>query len=120
MAQARFEEYDRLNWLCDYFLRMCDGDWERCYQFTLYTVGNPGWTLLIDLTDTKLGLVEFTPINIQRSEHDWCICSVKDGKFKGSGGPKNLSEVIDVFRAWVEEVIGDGSPWDPSLAEDED
>jgi hypothetical protein len=37
-----------------------------------------------------------------RTEHDWIDCSVDGGVFKAFGGPLNLTEILDVFRRWVE------------------
>ena len=41
-------------------------------------------------------------IDINRSENDWIYCSVKNGLFEGFGGPFNLSELVNAFRAWAD------------------
>ena len=36
----------------DWYLQMCDGDWEHSYGVEIKTLDNPGWNVEIDLTGT--------------------------------------------------------------------
>jgi hypothetical protein len=103
---------DLLEWLQLFYSRLCDGDWEHSYGFEIGNLDNPGWHIDFDLADTKLQRAPFTPVKLDRSEHDWVFCSVKDGKFVGDCGPRNLKELLMIFREWVETHIGSEEvPW---------
>ena len=92
----------QLEWLQTYFGECCNGDWEHTYQIKIETLDNPGWSLEIDVRDTDLEDAKFDKVTVQKSEDDWLICRVQDGVFRGDGGVKNLTEIIQLFRAWVE------------------
>ncbi|HWD26537.1 MAG TPA: immunity 53 family protein [Rhizomicrobium sp.] len=89
---------DLLDWLQRYYRSQCDGTWEHQSGFKIDTLDNPGWSIRFAIDETDLADVPFAPVHIERSEHDWVICRVQDGKFEGAGGPQNLT----IFRAWVE------------------
>ncbi len=65
------------------------------------TLDNPRWTLSVDLSDTPLEHKEFHSIKIERAKNDWVFCKIENSKFTGFGGPKNLSEIIQVFTTWA-------------------
>ncbi|MBS0622429.1 MAG: immunity 53 family protein [Verrucomicrobia bacterium] len=85
------------NWYC----AQCDGDWEHEFGIKIDTLDNPGWTVEIDLQDTKLDGKTFNKVDRQTSEDDWVQCEVQDGKYIGAGGPRNLADIIDVFIIWA-------------------
>lgn len=41
---------------------------------------------------------------VQR-ENDWLYCATKNKAFESYCGPKNMEEVILIFRRWVASVI---------------
>lgn len=90
-----------IEWLEEWYLSNCDSDWEHCYGIKIGTLDNPGWTIDIDLTGTEIEQAEFVPLRIERTDNDWIHCSVKDGVFVGRGGPRNLKEILSIFRDWV-------------------
>lgn len=63
-----------------------DGEWEHMEGIVLESLDNPGWWLRVQIDYTVLFDRNFESINIQRSEHDWIICRLKDGFFEGMGG----------------------------------
>lgn len=87
-----------------WYANECDGDWEHSYGVKVGTLDNPGWTLSVYLRETLLQDEVFQPVEVERSEHDWLHCFVKDGDFFGAGGPSNLDEVMRVFLDWAERV----------------
>jgi hypothetical protein len=100
---------DSLSWLEEWYLYNCDGDWEHTYGVTIGTLDNPGWSVDIDLIDTDLEGIDFKAVdNTKRSEDDWLFCKVEDNVFRGCGGPRNLYEIIGIFRDWVEANCGLG------------
>ncbi len=73
------------------------------FEITLDTLDNPGWTLKVTLTETKLKDKPCEEISIDREdEDDWLRRWVKDEKFRCCGGPKNLDEILTAFLNWVE------------------
>jgi len=56
--------------------------------------------LLLILEGTVSEGKEFTAVSIERSKNDWCYCTVEGGKFRGAGGPDNLSEILEIFHHW--------------------
>lgn len=91
-----------LEWLQNWYDSQCDSEWEHSYGIQIETLDNPGWIITIDLLETELEDREFQEILVKRSDNDWISCLVKNGKFQGAGGSLNLSEIIDIFKEWVE------------------
>ena len=89
--------------LQDWYLAMTNGDWEHTYGIDIGNIDNPGWTFKVELVDTPLYEVAFEKFVVQREAKDnWLHCEVKDGNFKGAGGPLNLEELMVVFLDWAE------------------
>ena len=91
-----------LNFIQRWFHENCDGDWEHNKNFVIESIDNPGWSVFINLEETKLENKEFQVVDEERSEEDWVYCVVEEGKFKAACGPFNLIEVLGLFRNWVE------------------
>lgn len=94
---------DELTWLQQWYLAQCDGDWEHEHGVEIGTLDNPGWHIEVDLVRTNLEGASFTPAKVERTAIDWFSCAVASEKFKASCGPRNLSEVIVMFRKWADE-----------------
>jgi hypothetical protein len=86
-----------------WYLEHCNDDWEHQYGVKFETIDNPGWSMEIDLRGTELSGKEFAEIKLDRSQADWIVCRVREGKFEGFGGAENLKEIIEVFLSWAEE-----------------
>jgi len=82
----------------------CDGDWEHQYGVKIDTLDNPGWAVDIDLSYTELDGLAYDTVTIERSEHDWIHCSVRENVFSISCGPRNLEEGLQMFLEWTIEV----------------
>jgi hypothetical protein len=93
-----------LDWLQTTFATFCDGDWEHYYGITIETLDNPGWRVTIDLVDTDLAPHAFPPVDYAASEQDWVHCRVREGRFEGFGGPYNLTDILRLFRTWVDTI----------------
>lgn len=93
---------DSLIWLQKWYLKECNGDWEHNYGIRIETLDNPGWSVKINLIDTDLEDESFNKVAIERHENDWIFCKTnEESEFLGYGGPENLGEILDVFKAWV-------------------
>jgi hypothetical protein len=99
------EQKTTLDWLMNWYLSHCDGDWEHGYGPEIGTIDNPGWTLKIPLSGTERDGHEFTRLHHEYDhETDWFTCWTEHNEFHGAGGPLQLAAMIEVFRAWVAEV----------------
>lgn len=93
---------ETLERLQNWYFAQCNGDWEHEYGIFIENADNPGWIVTIDITETNLEDKNFEEINVEQTEKNWFFCRVEDKKFKGFGGPFNLSEILEVFLAWTE------------------
>lgn len=87
-----------------WYVNECDGDWEHGYAVKVETLDNPGWLVHVHLADTILEDETFQPVKVERSEHDWVQCFIRDRVFCGNGGPNNLDEVMRTFLDWADRV----------------
>lgn len=92
---------DTLDWIQTWFSNQCNESWEHSYGIRINTLDNPGWSVTIDLHGTKLENKLMEEIAIERSDDDWVFCSVKNKEFKAAGGPRQLKEILEIFKAWV-------------------
>jgi hypothetical protein len=53
-----------------WYLAQCDGDWEHSNGISIETLDNPGWSVKIDLSDTRLDGIPFTPFETGDSQGD--------------------------------------------------
>ena len=89
----------------DWYLSQCNQDWEHQYGIRIETLDNPGWTLEVDLSDTDLEGKDFTALNRgdPGDDADWIHCKVEQDKFSGSGGARNLAELMRFFLNWADK-----------------
>jgi hypothetical protein len=91
-----------LSVLEDWYVRQCDGEWEHTWGVEITTLDNPGWSVKIDLRDTRKQDVPLERRLIERTEHDWIWSGVVENRFEIACGPKNLSEAIGLFVEWFD------------------
>ncbi|KFN41874.1 immunity 53 family protein [Arenimonas oryziterrae] len=112
-----------------WYLAQCNGNWEHSYGATISTLDNPGWSVVINLADTALADKEFSETSyglatppqlkvdasgrvllddtsfssfVERNEDpNWLVCSVKDRRFEGYGGPQKLEDILTIFLDWA-------------------
>jgi hypothetical protein len=93
---------DGLTWLQGWYAAQCDGLWEHSYGVAIDTVDNPGWSIRIDLAGTSLQGKAYERRENHRSEHDWVVSWIADGRFHAACGPLNLNEALQLFRQWAQ------------------
>lgn len=94
-----------MNKLVNWYHSQCDGDWEHGKGIKISTLDNPGWMVDIWLEGTDLEGKSFETVRIDRTEHDWFHCFIKDGKFFSIRcGPLNLEEGLEHFLKWKDQV----------------
>ncbi|WP_140908426.1 immunity 53 family protein [Cognatiluteimonas lumbrici] len=94
---------NELQRLQDWYQSHCDGDWEHSYGVEIDTLDNPGWVVRIDLADTELEGRDFVVLERGDSEADpdWIHCRVESRAFVGTGGVRNLAEILGTFLEWA-------------------
>ena len=80
----------------------CNGEWEHQYGIEIDSLDNPGWRITIDLTGTTGENKTLDRMKLERTESGWLQYWVENRKFNAACGPKNLSELIDIFCNWFE------------------
>lgn len=88
--------------LANWYRLQCDGDWEHGEGIRISTLDNPGWAVDIPLEGTDLEDKSYDPTKIERSEHDWLHCFVKDGRFRIRCSLFNLEEGVNCFLSWAD------------------
>lgn len=91
---------NNIGWIENWYKQNCDGYWEHLYGVTIETLDNPGWSVKIDLAETRYENMKFEKIFWDKGD-DWLVCSIKDKCFYGCGDCLKLEEIIEVFRDWV-------------------
>lgn len=94
-------DIDVVKGLEDWFGSQCDEDWEHSFGLSIETTDNPGWHVEIDLAETAWASVSFPFARTERSDYDWIQIEIREGKFSGSGGMKNLGEILRKFLSIV-------------------
>lgn len=94
--------------LIGWYKSQCDGYWEHQHGVRISTTDNPGWSLDVDLAETAQAGRALPQRTLERSEVDWVFVEVKDNAFRARGGPCNLSEMIELFMAFVEDPLSPG------------
>lgn len=87
-----------IDWLQQWYIAQCDGDWEHEYGVKIENIDNPGWSLTIDLKGTDLEGFELQYTIQEKSTTEWRGYSVSNNVFKGVGGPGELSKLIEIFK----------------------
>jgi hypothetical protein len=100
---------DEVSWLQQWYSTQCDGEWEHGPGITIETIDNPGWSVTICIESTEMESVPFEPVKTETNEANWVQCRVAERekgenyrRFEGHGGASNLSDIIGIFRTWVD------------------
>ena len=91
-----------IKWLEQWYLSNCDGDWEHGFGVSISTLDNPGWTVKLNISLTLYEDVAFDEVKIDRTEHDWVYCKKDNWEIMCAGGPKNLEEMLEIIKNWME------------------
>jgi hypothetical protein len=85
-----------------WYLSQCNGEWEHAWGVRIDTVDNPGWSVSIDLRDTKKDGKSIARARVDRDKNDWIHYWAEESQFQIRCGPLNLSEAIEIFVAWFD------------------
>ncbi|MCT4648099.1 MAG: immunity 53 family protein [Carboxylicivirga sp.] len=91
-----------IEWLNNWYLSNCNGDWEHTYGIKIETIDNPGWKVIIDLSETRFEELKLDMSFTEKNDLDWISYGIEDGIFKGYGDPTKLESILSIFRNLVE------------------
>ena len=95
--------------LQNWYISMCNGEWEHGNGVHVETLDNPGWHVKIDLKDTDLEDRYFPVIEYgvgddsDPDDNNWIECKVENNVIHGHGGPEKLEEIFKHFLEWDEK-----------------
>jgi len=92
-----------IKWLEEWYESNCDDLWEHAYGVIIDTLDNPGWRLRFDIIETPYEHIVFDDVIIKRTDTDWIHCRKKDGYIDCGGGPKNLEEMLELVKKWMDD-----------------
>jgi len=94
---------DSLAWLQNWYTEQCDGDWEHANGVQIDTLDNPGWSVNINLQDTRYNeVLNAVIVDENVGDSDWIVCRIVDGKFEGRGDSQKLLVIVQRFRSWID------------------
>lgn len=86
---------EALSWLCSFYARHCNDDWEHRYGVRIETVDNPGWLVEIDLAGTALADAAFDEVRFDEGEDgDWYTVHGQERKLAAAGSPDRLGTLL--------------------------
>lgn len=94
---------DSLTWLQDWYTKQCDGDWEHSNGVQIDTLDNPGWSVNINLQDTRYNeVLNAVIVDKYVGDSDWIVCRIVHGRFEGRGDSQKLLLIVQKFRSWID------------------
>ncbi|MES2063387.1 MAG: Imm53 family immunity protein [Bacteroidota bacterium] len=86
----------------EWYQAQCDGDWEHSNVIEINSLDNPGWSLKVDVGDTKhssktLDLKEFI------SDDNWFQINCDGTTFKAFGDSSKLILLCEQFRSFINQ-----------------
>ena len=93
---------DILKWLEEWYHSNCDGDWEHQYGIKINSLDNPGWEVVIDLSEMSRNFDDIEYKLVENNEFDWIGYSLKDNVFRGVGDQWKLKKLIELFKSIIE------------------
>jgi len=92
-----------IKWLENWFSSHCNGDWEHENPLIIQSTSNPGWSIIINLSETYLQDLDIEYFLIETSETEWYGYSIKNEQFKAAGDPTKLHFLLELFKKIVED-----------------
>jgi hypothetical protein len=90
-----------LEFLQAWYKSQSNGEWEKIKGVTIETMGTPGWSVTIDLSETLFDGRPMEPLRLNNSATDWMDCRIENKQFLGSGDSSKLVPILAHFQKWV-------------------
>ncbi|WP_322780141.1 immunity 53 family protein [Frankia sp. Cas4] len=92
-----------LDYLQEWYIRHCDGDWEHALGIRITTLDNPGWMLTVNVEGTELAGRKLDWVRYDESETAWLHYRSDGREFIAACGPQELNRALEVFERFAEE-----------------
>ena len=90
---------DTIFWLQKWFCDLKKNKGMNANDINIHNIDNPGWRFTINLEKTPFAVTAFSETRFQgKNKDDWSICFVREKKFESACGPRNLPQVLEMFR----------------------
>ncbi len=100
---------ETVKWLEEaWYLSNCDEDCDNEGGIDIVTIEYKGWSVKIDYEETTSEDFVFDGTEVKNSENDWYSCREEKKKFIGSGGRKNLTDILRVFQNFININLAGG------------
>jgi len=93
-----------LDWIQNWFIENCDGDWEHGTGIQIITLDNPGWEIEIDISKTSIANLEVPMVLNEISKNDWYGVKIEESKFYASGDSSKLVFLLDMFKQMIDKI----------------
>ncbi len=91
-----------LNWIENWFLAQCDGEWEHSFSIKIESLDNPGWSLRIDVAGTEIQNLVIPYKLFEGTEGNWYGIKLENKIFEAFGDPLKLEFLLNEFKRIVE------------------
>ncbi|SBT52639.1 Imm53 family immunity protein [Micromonospora auratinigra] len=99
-----------MDFLQHWYLSNCDGDWEHEFGVRIETLDNPGWTVEVDLVDTRLEGRLLSRTKLEPGAGRWVWVESDGRHFSSSCDPLSLQVALQRFRAFAELPAAEAGP----------
>jgi hypothetical protein len=96
-------EENIFNWLQEWYISQCDGEWEHDEGIKIQSSDNPGWIIEINVKDTEAEYFNVPWKLNERSENDWFGYRIENGMYSAAGDPTKLSFLLSIFKGIISE-----------------
>lgn len=91
-----------IDWLQNWFLEQCDGNWEHEQVIKMESLDNPGWNVEIDFNNTSIDIENDIPYKLfENGDNNWIGYQIKSNIFYGVGDPLKLNLILELFKELV-------------------
>jgi len=98
---------DLINWLQQWYISNCNGDWEHNYGIKIETIDNPGWYIKIDVSETSLEDKYVGRQMIDNGDTDWYSYKLENSVYEAFGDPLKLELLIIIFKRIVDKDLNE-------------
>lgn len=93
-----------LEWIQDWFIQNCDGEWEHSDGIQITSIDTPGWDVEIDISNTSIANIHVPWILNETNTQDWYGVKIGNQKFNASGDPGKLIYLLGLFKEMIQKI----------------
>jgi hypothetical protein len=93
-----------LDWIQNWFIDNCDGEWEHGEGIQIVTIDKPGWEVEIDISKTSVANLHLKWILNEIGPRDWYGVKIENQKFNAAGDSGKLIFLLGLFKEMIEKI----------------